>query len=38
MTYWIPLKEGFGGEKRPKDKVRTGDFTDKSIIIRSNSV
>jgi hypothetical protein len=24
FTLWIPLKEGIGGERRPKDRVKTG--------------
>jgi hypothetical protein len=24
ITLWIPLKEGFGGEGRPKDRVKIG--------------
>jgi hypothetical protein len=28
----VPLKEGIGGERRPRDRVKTGYFTDNSII------
>ncbi len=28
----VPLKEGMGGERRPRDRVKTGYFRDNSMI------